>query len=92
MSIIITSQTAAANSNEQRTIDCVTLVASSGIATGEDCVISVRTEIDGWTDSGEVLSAASPTANLLGPVTFRLEKPSSSSAYGVEMTTSDANF
>ncbi len=86
MSILIASQTASAVSNEIYVHASATLLVSSGIAADEDCAIQMKSEIDGWRDTGEVLTSDNPTANVIGPLTIRLSKPSSAAAYGVEIT------
>ncbi len=86
MSILITSQTAPAISSEIYVHASASLLVSSGIAAGEDCSIQMKSEIDGWRETGEVLTSDNPTANITGPLTVRLSKPASSSAYGVEIT------
>jgi len=89
MSILIASQTAAADSAGYKTNCDVTLMATNGIASGEDCAIEVLSEIDGWVDSGEALSSDMPVVNLLASVHFRVSKPVSASAFGVEMISID---
>lgn len=84
MSVLIASQTAAGVSLERSVATEVTIVASSGIASGEDCVIEIKTDIDGWRSSGKVLTVDSPAVGLLGPLKYRVNKPSSALAYGVE--------
>lgn len=85
MSILISSQTAAATSNNFYIADKAVIMASSNIASGEDCVIESHSEIDGWIDTLEVLSSTEPVSILEGPCTYRMSKPTSSAAYGVEI-------
>jgi len=85
MSILVES-TLLANSDNIITIkDQATLVATTGIAIGDDCSVDIKTETDGWSPSGVVLTSTNPSANILGPLTIRVNKPVSSIAFAIEV-------
>ncbi len=85
MAVILASQTTTATSERIIVDDSLVLIATVGIAADEDTVIQVKTETDGWTPSGEILSVDSPSARITGPVSIRLVKPVSAIAYAVEV-------
>jgi len=84
MAVIVTSQTTTKTTDKLIVEDSLVLIATIGIATDEDVVIQVKTETDGWTPSGAVLSVDAPSAKIEGPVAIRLVKPVSAIAYAVE--------
>ncbi|MCP3673393.1 MAG: hypothetical protein GY829_02820 [Gammaproteobacteria bacterium] len=87
MSVLIASTTSAAQSagTEIAAGSSVTVVATQGIASNEEAVIEVATTTDTWTPSGEVISRSQPVKIINGGVTFRINKPASVVAYGVEV-------
>ncbi len=84
MTILISSRTDAALTDQYSITSSATIMASTGIASGDDCAIQVKSDIDGWIDSGESLTVDAPTAHILGPITFRISKPLSASPFGLE--------
>ncbi len=92
MSVLIASTTSAAQSNTILVTSNITLIASSGIASGEDCSIQIDTDTEGWRDTGEVLTSDVPAVMIIAPGSYRLSKPVSASAYGVEGRITDRNW
>ena len=87
MIVLVASKTAGETSSEIKVISgaTVTLVATSGIASGEDTLIEIETDADGWTVIPSVLTDVAPVLSLSGPIVFRVEKPTSVLAYAVEL-------
>ena len=76
MTVLIASQLTADTSTEIQLISgaTVTLMATDGIDTGEDTIIEIETDADGWTDTQYLLTKTAPLLNLIGPITFRVTK------------------
>ena len=89
MTILIASQTAAADSASTKVISgaSVRITATTGIASGEDVTVDIATATDTWTTIADItLTDTSPSTLLSGPAVFRVSKPTSALVFAVELT------
>ncbi|MCU7837279.1 MAG: hypothetical protein KZQ83_18805 [gamma proteobacterium symbiont of Taylorina sp.] len=90
MGVIIQKQTKAATSDSFSIGNKGILQVSSGIAINEECVIESYSEIDGWIDTGITIASDKPFIVIDGSCTYRVSKPDSKLAYGIEWVTKTA--